>query len=314
MALLFLTLVVAFGNEAAANLQRRSLRGVRHNSTSRDAAVWGNCTPPREFLAFVQARSKGLPTFARMTSSHAVYGVDDGDTFNIFAYDCAKQVKLLFVHIPKNAGTTIEELAAEGGIQWGMHQPLPEEEDSPCSEWHLPPAEFEGYNPYEDAETFCVTRDPWERMLSEYTFLLTRHDPSKVEQLVNHKLDAPCTVEGFNSFVYYSLVRFRVGDRHVLNCHLIPQWDYVQGADGRTWCTHILPIEDLTTQFNNLMAEHGISLRLPAHMKENTSKDVCPGLSNETGDDIGKLYSHITRKVMREVYASDFAHLGDKLS
>ena len=80
-----------------------------------------------------------------------------------------------FIHIPKTAGRSIEAAMHRPSLtlQLGerkrqLLRPVPKH----CPLYHVPPALFEGLNPYtvffHGALTFCVVRHPFSRALSEY--------------------------------------------------------------------------------------------------------------------------------------------------
>ena len=75
---------------------------------------------------------------------------------------------LTFLHIPETAGSTIETLGwkkkrcgiREHGVVWRR-----------ACDWHTPPRDLVPRERlYPAAETFCVVRDPLDRLLSEYKF------------------------------------------------------------------------------------------------------------------------------------------------
>ena len=77
---------------------------------------------------------------------------------------------LSFLHIPETAGSTIETLSIdfkkkrcgfrENGVVWKR-----------ACDWHTPPRDIQPRERlYPAAETFCVVRDPLDRLLSEYKF------------------------------------------------------------------------------------------------------------------------------------------------
>jgi len=301
------------------------VRGADPNSTSnsghkRDSNVsedhlaqatrLANCTPPASFLKHLKQNGTVLLS---TSATHSIHAVQDDLELNIFAYDCVKQKELIFVHIPKNAGTTIEHLAAEKDIRWGYYDLdglsyMPD--GNKCTDWHIPPSMFApGNNPYEGAEVFCVTRDPWDRVLSDYMYYLSHSDwnPPFVR-------DGPtCTVNGLNVFIDHALSSMNHGNRWILNCHMLPQWDFIQGPDGRQWCTHRLNIKDLTAEFNHLMFMHDLPLRLKPHDKKNSAADFCPGLSAQADHDKGSVFWAYNKAAMRSMYKKDFDNLGDSL-
>lgn len=224
---------------------------------------------------------------------------------------------LLFVHIPKNAGSTVEDVGSAAGIAWGWHlrdeqgplklpgsQTMPD--GSVCTGWHVPPAELRGDNPYKEADVFCVTRDPWERMRSEYVYLLS----SKYGADMPFLRDGPeCSREGFNLFVSRSLDAVASGRRWIDDCHLLPQWDFIESPDGTEWCPNRLPLANLTESFNALMASRGLQLQMKPE-KSRSASHHCPDVSALRP---AELYDAETAAKMRTVYARDFEHLGDSL-
>ena len=77
---------------------------------------------------------------------------------------------LTFLHIPETAGSTIETLSIdfkkkrcglrEHGVVWKR-----------ACDWHTPPRDIQPRERLYPAEqTFCVVRDPVDRLLSEYKF------------------------------------------------------------------------------------------------------------------------------------------------
>ena len=82
---------------------------------------------------------------------------------------------LTFLHIPKTAGATIEELGGPAGPfrkhKCGRANVTFKREH--CDMWHVPPRDLlagrEAWYPRDS--TFCVVRDPVARLLSEFKFL-----------------------------------------------------------------------------------------------------------------------------------------------
>jgi len=277
------------------------LRG--NNATSPE----GDCVPPAHVEH--EVHNKHQLSLLSRSASDALYGAESESELNMFVYDCNTHKQLLFLHIPKNAGTSIEDLANKNGVKWGRFS-LPAavrmRDGNTCTGWHTPPSEFKGHNPYANAEVFCVTRDPWDRMVSEYVYLLS----CKWGWEMPYLRDAPeCSAAGLNTFVSKTVDRMNHGSRWMDDCHMLPQWDYIQGKE-RTWCQHPLPITHLTDEFNNLMEKSHISFRMAAHHKSNSATSYCPQLNTKAPKE---LFTPETVAKMRMFYHQDFEHLGDHL-
>jgi hypothetical protein len=230
-------------------------------------------------------------------------GEEDAGTLNLLVYDCAKNQQLLFMHIPKNAGSTIEDIANAQGVKWGRNSQLSARmkmtDGNECNKWHVPPALLPAPNPYQNAEVFCVTRHPYDRILSEYRYLL--NVPWGKE---NPRLRAApdCTPEGLNTFAARTMHMVLGGQAFLSDCHFVPQASFVWGPQGKQWCQNILRIDTLPTSFNNLMHAKGLGVTLGAE-KKNSKADTCPGLTTAA-------FTKETKRVMNQVYAQDFERLG----
>ena len=112
-----------------------------------------------------------------------------------------------FIHIPKAAGTTIEEVGCRNGLRWGKCSSNAGEstvEDLAaleCSAWHRPLREPRHRRSAADlldaghreigreigasggCRSFCVMREPFDRILSEFRFRVTRDE-------IAHRYDA----------------------------------------------------------------------------------------------------------------------------
>ena len=177
---------------------------------------------------------------------------------------------LQFVHIPKNGGSSIEMFAGSIGRQWaGARDDWPEGPTPLCaydfsfsegdavgggSKWHVPPHVWKahGQDPYAGSENFCVVRNPYTRIVSEFVYNQAfgragpgpECDGSVLNAWVNASLSAmiqlavtPNAVPPANAGKY--------------DCHLLPAAYYV-GGDG---CEHVLHFETLNSDFARLMAD-----------------------------------------------------------
>mmetsp|Transcript_90526 Transcript_90526/g.281827 ORF Transcript_90526/g.281827 Transcript_90526/m.281827 type:complete len:451 (+) Transcript_90526:107-1459(+) len=215
------------------------------------------------------------------------------------------QGRLEFVHIPKNAGTTIEMTGRSAGIAWGVssiafrfNRRMPD--GFFCSSHHVPPRYIRGMSPYAGAELFCVTRHPYDRAVSEYSYLLSVPWTSRyARDYANGIYDRPvCSKEGLNHFVQTTLTLYQRGQKFIDNCHHLPQSEFIWDGSGTPLCTNIIRSDNLSQAFDVLMEKHGYPLKMPAE-RENDNGEVCPGLSTQS-------LAPETRQMLRSVYADDF--------
>merc|ERR1719401_1611054 len=99
--------------------------------------------------------------------------------------------------------------------------------------------------------------------------------------------DGPkCSILGLNRFVTNSLGAMRRGERWISDCHMLPQWEFIEGPSGHQWCKHKLPIKELTPEFNRLMENYHLPLRMAPHTKKNSAASQCPGLKRRAETDL----------------------------
>lgn len=178
----------------------------------------------------------------------------------IVAYDLNQNLSddtpLIFVHIPKNAGTTITQIAKDNGINWTYQT----ERTCNCTKYHIPPSEvIKSYR----VPIFCVVRNPYTRILSEYNYMKTTQD---LNEYVSEKLDQ------------------LIHDPHIDDCHWVPQYEYAK------YCDHILRFENLETEFNALMMRYNFTMRLNKHENKGDKKLSISDLSPENITKINNYY------------------------
>lgn len=204
---------------------------------------------------------------------------------------------LLFIHIPKTAGTTIEDAAYAKGIRWGrffMWGMVNLPDGNSCHAYHVPPRYFATpQDMYPADNAFCVVRHPFDRAVSEYKYLVSSDWGMKTRFLADQK---PCTQEGLNSFLQQTLQLFLQGQRYQNDCHMVPQYEYIWGMGSQS-CREVLRIEDFPASFNQLMSKYGFDLQLDDLTSTNVSPR-CPQLSREN-------LTHDTRQMLELVYLED---------
>jgi len=254
---------------------------------------------------------------------------------NKFKY---KPGRLEFVHIPKTGGTMIESAAARHGVSWtichfvspyaafamSMGEILcpgnvpsrrwnrPFEYLPPL--WHLPSYYFSDIpnhvwiaNPYANAELFCVVRNVYDRVISEYHYaakyirewddkkrnsvkVMNRWFKQRLAELKNR--DPGNFTEG------------RVGNSAYFTAfgHWMPQRDYVYDHTGRQVVHHILKYETLHEDFAELMDMYGLNISLSA-------KDLRAGRSYTKDIGVANLSSKVLSTI-NDLFADDFKEFG----
>lgn len=125
-----------------------------------------------------------------------------------------EDARLFFIHIPKTGGTSIEEAGLEFGIHWGgKYDPVGLNVSSVnlsegpqwlfevaphtvCSWQHVPPRYIDlEESPYRRSENFCASRNPYERIISEYEFSLDKHGQCAMIEELSKDSDAGASAD-----------------------------------------------------------------------------------------------------------------------
>lgn len=271
-------------------------------------------------VEFLERVRQELPTSMGQAMQEESKGIDSGTA-------PGGAQSLFFIHIPKNAGSTIETVGNTVGLKWGRFffaeanftgtgirsdgsvRYMPD--SNFCSNHHIPPllAFSRGYNPYQDQNNFCVARDPYDRLVSDYRYMAEwagnwRHPFYWWFKMYRNGMDKRilCTREGLNKFVKTTLMLYTSGETYVNDCHMVPQHEYIWRQDGERWCQIILPFENLTVEFNALMERNDCAARITNDGSTNSASN-CPDL---TADDL----SDSVLQDLNDIYDEDFRRLG----
>jgi len=212
-----------------------------------------------------------------------------------------------FVHIPKNAGSTIEELGMKQyKIRWsryrmfGMYD-MPD--GYACSAHHVPPqyspGEIKGMYATRD-HLFCISRHPYDRAVSEYTYLLSA-PKGEIDNSTGLIDSFECTPGGLNNFLQKAMTEVISGKKFIADCHFLPQSEYIWEGQ-KQWCKNILRMDGLPGNFNNLMESLGFNVSM-GDGRENQAANRCPGVTVES-------LTEETKVMLNQVYHDDLERLG----
>jgi len=277
---------------------------------------------------------------------------------------CPWRPDVMFLHIPKTAGTSIEDAAFTRGICWGRYmrflprslggdgqtQGLPAVQGGPvhfmqhgagsrgkrnetrvavgwssvsgrpCTIQHTPPRLFTPHSPYIGKKVFCVVRNPFDRVVSEfrYRFAVT---PREVKG---------CSAKTLNDFVHRnfaqkSLIKSVAGHSPMTqgvtsapslmlhhwraDCHFLPQVSYLHPSRGGVdphGCTEVVHFEDLDSGvLSTLLHRHRLSQIVVSEHYDFHG----PSRGAPCRVDVSNL-SHSSVEILQEAYREDFLHLG----
>lgn len=188
------------------------------------------------------------------------------------------------------------------GKQQQQQHKFPTAKNCTCAEWHTPlqylPNDIRKVL-YPNSKTFCVVREPLERLVSFYYYHHWRQackDP---------------TAENMNKILYKDLtIALRERPCHYM-CHLLPQHYYMKGKNDEFGCDRALVLgPTIFAQFNSFMeTETSCPIRQVHKKKSSNAKDkrMCDG-----GKSVPKLLtvSDLSAEVTalgKDLYEEDFA-------
>jgi len=171
--------------------------------------------------------------------------------------------ELFFIHVPKTAGTTIENIALDKGIKWGKHgfQPSLKKpfNETRVATWHYP---LDYYNQNElnylkERELFCVVRNPIDKIVSQYNCRWWNDEKTYIND----------NVIMFNE----EISRMLDSKESQKDLKMIPQHRYVYLNDLKLVNT-VIKYENIHQEFNQKMKEHGYDIMLDRHDNKRDGK------------------------------------------
>jgi Sulfotransferase family len=164
--------------------------------------------------------------------------------------------------------------------------------------WHCP-TQWQLPYMFENVDTFVVVRNPYERVVSEYYC-----------SSYGYKGPNPDLVETFNHWVFGNVTDVT----RALHGHMLPQAYYVYDENGNKIIDHVIRYENLSAEFDALMVEYGLPIKLPS------KKEGIPmfhtynrkGVSHSQQMTVNELSPENIAKI-NEVYARDFELFGYRI-
>ena len=152
--------------------------------------------------------------------------------------------KCIYIHIPKVAGTSIITVLGDAELSTKKKWPFKADDykfNPPAP--HLRAADYIKYGhatrqQYDSYHKFSFVRNPWDRIVSEYKY---RRHPRRYS---------------FKKFIFENFPEPSWTDEY---CHVIPQYDFLYGDDGKQLVDYVGKFENLQADFNLILAELKIS-------------------------------------------------------
>jgi len=193
-----------------------------------------------------------------------------------YSYKPFDDKKVIFVHIPKCAGVSINRILF--GNLAGGHTTIEEYLNIFEPKYII------------DYFKFTIVRNPWDRLVSSYFFLkqggFNEYDRTWFEEELSVFSD-------FNEFVKKWVNKSNIWKWH----HFRPQYHYIIDKSGKIELDFIGFLENIDEDFAYITNHMGISCRLPE-------------LNRSEHDTYMRYYSNETRDIVAEVYAEDIKLLG----
>ncbi|MCW5519174.1 sulfotransferase family 2 domain-containing protein [Aureitalea sp. L0-47] len=198
--------------------------------------------------------------------------------------------KLLFIHVPKNAGTSIERVVFDSydfSKGWSREYLYGFDQELGFNLQHatlkqLLDHELISKEVLETYDSFAVVRNPFTRAISGYTWLMK-------DLRIEGSLRDFLTREG--AFSEEALKQAP----HFVNDHFYTQSEFVT-MNGEIAVDKLLKFEDLAADFRRFANKVSPKLKLTSHFKKNRRKKR----------DLAKLITSENEQLIREIYRDDF--------
>jgi len=218
--------------------------------------------------------------------------------------------RCIFIHIPKNAGQSIESFFLNLlGLSWENRAPLllrynDNPELGPPRLAHLLAPDYVRYkylpqHMYDDYFKFAIVRNPWDRTISMYRYL---GDPQN---------------ESFATFMKDRFMKEQWQERFWF---VRPQSDFVYSEDGELMIDYLAHFETLNQDFKSVLEKIGLPEQALPHVNKSASPQAAPKLGLIKKTLAGKTARHASTdtktsqtKTYQEYYDQEMIDLVSRL-
>lgn len=184
---------------------------------------------------------------------------------------------LEYIHIPKTAGTSVEDFGNKYNILWGrfnINYTL--YKNAPVELWHNPYFIYKNNN-------FTIVRNPYDRIISEYYYI------HKKTNIFNNKI---YQIQLFKNYLNRIIEEYK-DNIYIYDGHILPQSYYVYDEKGNKRIEYVIKMEDdMTKQLDTLFKKYNLNMNINEFPESNKTNKIFNkyDLEQETLDKIYNFY------------------------